>query len=249
MSADTRIFAEGGYRYIEGVFQYSGGVAALDGHEIVRVRFHTEPPFAEGFAQIERHLQGVGRPLSAFCACELRSPAPFTEAGFASFNRHYVGTLERWSILDKGRNPVARSNVCPEIGAAEAPVIHAFSYTRPADAARPSFVIAGSGEVPEGQDNYRDHIVCRGDISPSGLEQKAQFVLSAMEERLTALGVGWNDTTATQVYTVRDIHPFIDMMIRRGAGRSGITWHFARPPVVELEYEMDCRGVRTELVI
>ncbi len=171
------------------------------------------------------------------------------EAGFTSFNRHYVDTLERWGILDDGRNPVARSNVCPAIGAAEAPVIHAFSYTRPAHAARPSFVIAGSGEVPEGRENYRDHIVCRGDVSPTGLLEKAHFVLSAMEERLTALGVGWNDTTATHVYTVRDIHPFIDMMIRRGAGHSGITWHFARPPVVELEYEMDCRGVPIEFVI
>jgi len=34
-----------------------------------------------------------------------------------------------------------------------------------------------------------------------------------------------------------------------GAARPGLTWHFARPPVVELEYEMDCRGVRREQVI
>ncbi len=249
MSAHTRIFTEGGYRYIEGVFQYSAGVAALDGHEIVRVRFHTEPPLDEGFAQIEKYLRSVDRPLSAFCACELRSPAPFTEAGFTSFNRHYVGTLERWGILDKGRNPVARSNVCPELGTAEVSVIHAFAYTRPSRATRPSFVISGSGEVPEGRENYRDHIVRRGDVSPTGLKQKAQFVLSAMEDRLTALCVGWNDTTATHVYTVRDIHPFIDMMISRGAGHSGITWCFARPPVVELEFEMDCRSVPTEFSI
>ena len=28
-----------------------------------------------------------------------------------------------------------------------------------------------------------------------------------------------------------------------------LTWHFARPPVVGLEYEMDCRGVAKESVI
>ena len=28
----------------------------------------------------------------------------------------------------------------------------------------------------------------------------------------------------------------------------GVTWHYARPPVVDLEYEMDCRGVQIERV-
>jgi hypothetical protein len=44
-------------------------------------------------------------------------------------------------------------------------------------------------------------------------------------------------TTATQVYTVHDIHPFrADEIVRRGAERSGLTWHFNQPPVVQLEY-------------
>ena len=58
-------------------------------------------------------------------------------------------------------------------------------------------------------------------------------------------GFGWADTTATQVYTVHDIHPFLaDEIVRRGAARSGVAWHYARPPVQMLEYEMDCRAVR-----
>jgi len=28
-----------------------------------------------------------------------------------------------------------------------------------------------------------------------------------------------------------------------------LTWHFARPPVIDLEFEMDCRGVMREVVI
>ena len=45
-------------------------------------------------------------------------------------------------------------------------------------------------------------------------------------------------------------HPvFAEEMVRRGAARSGLTWHFARPPVVDLEYEMDCRRVMREVVI
>jgi len=56
--------------------------------------------------------------------------------------------------------------------------------------------------------------------------------------------------TATQVYTVFDLHPFLaDEVVRRGAARSGLTWHFARPPVQMLDYEMDCRSVAREFVI
>jgi hypothetical protein len=40
-----------------------------------------------------------------------------------------------------------------------------------------------------------------------------------------------------------------DEIVGRSAARAGLTWHFARPPVIELEYEMDCRGVRRERVV
>jgi len=68
-----------------------------------------------------------------------------------------------------------------------------------------------------------------------------------MERRLGAFEAGWRDTTATQVYTVHDLHPFLaDEIVRRGAGDSGLTWHYCRPPVVELGFEMDCRGITIE---
>jgi hypothetical protein len=41
----------------------------------------------------------------------------------------------------------------------------------------------------------------------------------------------------------------IDELVCRGATRSGLAWHFARPPVIDLEYEMDCRRVMRETVI
>ena len=152
--------------------------------------------------------------------------------------------LRRWGIFRDGSNPVARSNVCPEIDAPAEPVFHAFAYTRPALPPARSFIVAGSGEVPEGKANYRDFIVRRGDAGADGLREKAAFVLAAMEERLAALGFGWADATGTQVYTVHDIHPLLPAIIGRGVG-SGLAWHFARPPVVELDFEMDCRGVFT----
>jgi len=71
-----------------------------------------------------------------------------------------------------------------------------------------------------------------------------------MERRLAVLGLGWADTTATQVYTVRDLYPFLgDEIVRRGAARAGLTWHYARPPVEGLEFEMDCRAVSQESVV
>jgi hypothetical protein len=71
-----------------------------------------------------------------------------------------------------------------------------------------------------------------------------------MERRMAALGVGWADATATQVYTVHDIHPFLaEELGRRGAISGGLTWHFCRPPIQGLDYEMDVRGLSRELII
>lgn len=248
--ADVIDFAPGGYRYIKGVSQYSAGVAAQPGYRLERVRFAEPVPLAEGFARIAAVIAAAGRPLTAFAACELRSPAPFTEEGFIAFNAIYIETLKQWGLFENGLNPVARSNVCPEVAPPGVPSFHAFAFTVEDAGAAPSFVVAGSGEAPEGHAKYHDHIVNRGDLSPEGLRGKARFVLDEMERRAGLLGFGWKDTTAVQLYTVHDIHPFLaDEIARRGALRNGLTWHFNRPPVKELEYEMDCRGVAVERVI
>jgi hypothetical protein len=60
----------------------------------------------------------------------------------------------------------------------------------------------------------------------------------------------FNDTATTEIYTIFDIHPhFADEYIRRRAAPGGLTWHYARPPVQGLDYEVDVRGVGKELVI
>jgi hypothetical protein len=239
-----------GYRYIPGPFQYSAGVAALPGYAIERVRFSNPVPVAEGFRRIEAHLRDASLPLTAFCACELRSPAPFTDAGFIAFNREYVGTLERWGIFANDRNPVARSNVCPEIGNPPEPSFHAFCYVTPAPSASPSFVVAGSGESQEGTGPYRDKTIRYGETSPDAIAEKARYVLGVMEKRMAALETTWSSTTAVQVYTVHDLYPFLaSEIVARGAAGHGLTWHFCRPPVIGLEYEMDCRRVAVERVI
>ena len=164
----------GNYRFIPAVFQYSSGAAALSGFEIERVRFDRLMPLAEGFAQAAKYIQAAGRPLTSFCACELRSPAAFTEAGFLAFNQHYVKTLAEWGLFDGTTNPVARSNVCPEIDPPAEPSFYAFSFTRPSQGtpAPPDFVIAGGAEARGGAGSYPERIVRYRDLSPDGLKEK-----------------------------------------------------------------------------
>jgi hypothetical protein len=180
----------------------------------------------------------------------LRSPAAFTDEGFRNFNLHYVKTLSEWGVYDGTTNPVARSNVCPEIDPPAEPSFHAFSFTRPSQSTAPSFVIAGSGESQEGNASYAERTVRYRDVSPEGIADKVRYVAGVMERRMGEFGFGWKDATDVQTYTIHDFHHvFADALVRRGAARSGLTWHFARPPVIDLEYEMDCRRVMRELVI
>ena len=246
----TSEFPAGNYSFIPAVFQYSAGAAASPGYEVERVRFDKMPSLADGFARIKQYIEAAGRPLTSFCACELRSPAAFTDEGFKNFNLHYVKTLAEWGLYDGKTNPVARSNVCPEIDPPAEPSFYAFSFTRPSPNTTPSFVIAGSGESLEGGATYAERTVRYRDLSPDGLKEKVRHVVGAMEHRMGEFGFGWKDATAVQTYTVHDFHAvFAEELVRRGAARSGLTWHFARPPVIDLEYEMDCRRVMREIVI
>jgi hypothetical protein len=224
-------------------------VRALDGYAIERARFARPLPVERGFAAIEAHLASIGRPRTALCAAELRSPKPFSMGGFKELNQGYVAVLKQWGLFRDERNPVARSNVAPEIGPPAEPSFYAICYTVPAAGVTLSFAVAGSGEWPEGG-KFPDDIVARGDVSPDGLQAKARFVLGKMESRLTGLGATWQQVTATQVYTVHDIHAVLreDIVPRAGNG-GGLIWHLCRPPIEGLEYEMDVRGVAVERVL
>jgi hypothetical protein len=241
---------EAGYRFIPAVMQYSAGVAALPGYRLERARFAEPVPIEEGWRRIAAFLDGIGRPRTAFAACELRSPAPFTEDGFAAFNKVYAGTLAAWGILREGLNPVARSNVCPRVAAPPGPSFHAFAYTVPEDGAAPSFVVAGSGESIEGKATYAESTVAPGDTSPGGMLLKGRYVLGEMERRMGLLGHGWRGTTGVQAYTVFAMPPALtEEMAARGVLRHGLTWQDCRPPVEGLDFEMDCRGLAVERVL
>ena len=112
-------------------------------------------------------------------------------------------------------------------------------------------MVAGAGELPEGSLDPGD-VVRRGESGAAAIQEKARFVIGLMEGRLKGLSVGWSDVTASEIYTVHDIHPFVEQELLKRleeGGAHGLTWHYSRPPIETIEYEMDLRGCATELVI
>ena len=242
---------QGNFRFLRGIAPYSSGAIADSGFAVVHVTLSPPPPFRRGFETIDRHLKEQGRPPHALCAIELRSPRPFTFKGFNDFNQQYIELLKERNLLLDGLNPVARTNVAPEVRPPSEVMMYAFSYTAPSAEARPTFVIAGAGELKGERLDARD-IVRRGDVSPGGLRAKALHVLGLMDERLGGAGAEWRHVTAVEVYTVHSISALMrDVLLARigPAAIHGIRWHFARPPIEEIEFEMDVRGCLHELVL
>lgn len=240
----------GRYRFLPGIDPYSCGVVAESGHEIVHATLQSPVPYRQGFALIDRHLGGRRRPRAALCAIELRIPAPFSFAGFAEFNQGYRAILVEWGVLIDGLNPIARTNVAPVVAPPPEPSLYAFSYTVPSEApGTPTFVVAGSGELRPGPMGA-EGVVRRGETSSGALAEKADTVMTEQERRLRGLGVTWADVTCVDIYTAHAIHSLLPtrVLARMGpAAIHGVHWHLSRPPIADLDYEMDMRGVRQEI--
>ena len=251
------VFKEGGYRYLPSVFQYSAGVAAEPGFQLVQARFKSVLPIQEAFVYIEQHMNKIGRPLTAFAHCELRSPKQFDDHGFIAFNRKYVTTLEKWGIYQAQTqegsfiNPVARTNVCPEYFGPTEVGMYSFAYTVPAGSDAPaSFILAGGGDAKSGPEPYRERIIAYGDTSNTGLKIKMEFVANEMNQRLESLGFHWSNVTSAQAYSVHNIGGMVEeIFAKSGRMHCGINWYFARPPVSGLEFEMDLRGSVNQIFV
>ena len=242
---------KGNYSFLRGIAPYSAGVVAAEGHEIVHARFLRPRPIAAGFRALREHVIGGGRPLQAVCGIELRSPRPFTFDGFADFNAGYVEALKEFGIISEGENPVARTNIAPEIGAPAEPAMYGFSYTIESVGAARTFVVAGAGELPEGSLDPLQ-VVRRGETSVDAIDEKAKFVAALMSNRVKGLGVSWDEATTVNVYTVHGICSLVAENLVRpmsACAVHGFTWHYSRPPIVSIEYEMDLRGTQREIVL
>ena len=186
---------QGDYLFLPGISPYSCGVVSAPGFEIAHVTFRHPIAYRRMFDLIEQHLKDQGRPKAALCGIELRSPRPFTFSGFAEFNAGYSKILEDWGLFVDGINPVARTNVAPEVDPPSEPALFGFSYTRPCDPALPpTFVVSGAGELPEGVLAH-EAIIRVGDTSVRGDDPEGDFRNGPDGNPATRLGgrLVWSD--------------------------------------------------------
>lgn len=242
----------GHYAFLRGIAPYSSGAVALPGYEIVHAHFQSPVHWERGFDRVAEHLKDEGQDRFALCGVELRCPTPYSMDGFIAFNKLYCEVLEDWGVYLDDMNPIARTNVSPEFEAPEEPALYGFSYTVPTeDDVGTTFVAAGAGEL-DSPKLISEAIVRRGDTSSEAMHEKATYVMRVMEKRMLGLGGAWDMVTMADVYTV---HPVIDVLEQvvfpkmGAAAIHGVQWFHARPPIVEIEFEMDVRGVRKEVVL
>ena len=243
---------KGHYHFLQGIDPYSCGVVADPGYEIVHVTLAEPLPWRAGFDRIDDHLASVGCDRHALCAIELRSPAPFDMQGFIDFNKEYCAVLREWDLYLGTLNPLARTNVAPFHNPPSHPSLHAFSHIIPNDQIdRKTLIVAGAGELREGI-LVEEGILHPGDTSPAAMREKASYVMQVMEQRLTSLGGSWDLIDAIDVYTIYPldgIHEDILLPHLGPARRHGIRWYYTRPPVVDIDFEMDLHGVVSERII
>jgi hypothetical protein len=234
----------GTYRYLPAIPPYSSGVAAEPGHEILGLRFETPPAVAEGFARLDRECAERGLGSTALAGFELRSPAPFAFGAFDEFNEVYRALLDERGLLEEGVNPIARTNVVPVRDAPAEPVLlSAFVVREASGPGGTDFVVAGGGELDGPLDP--ESIIARGDTSPAGLTRKAAHVVDEMRTRLAGLGMSPSSPTLVDVYTAHEIPGLSELLLDRlpAVRQYGFVRWLTRPPLEEIEFEMDLRRI------
>jgi len=241
----------GNYRFLTGIAPYSSGVVAIPGFEIVHVNLQQPIAYLEGFERIVRHLTAADRPIHALCSIELRLPTPLSFEGFTTFNNEYQQVLADRDLMLDDRNPIARTNIAPAVQAPEEPSLYAFAYSVPSanENIRPTFIVAGAGDLHDQGNLSPDAIVRPNEATDEALCEKAAVVMQVIQARLDGLQVSWAATTTIDVYTIHSVHPFlVDTLLARmdKAAIHGVHWHFSHPPIEGLVFEMDLRGIRDE---
>jgi len=251
MTTPLTLNPKGGYRFLLGIEPYSSGVVAQPGFEIVHVTLAKSIGWHGGLVAARRFLEQLGLDQHALCAVELRCPEPHSIGGFVEFNQQYRALLEEWDTPVDGENPIARTNVAPVVDPPNETVLYGFSYCFPSHTPRSTFVVAGGGELPT-RSLDRDRIVRVGETSADAMLAKAECVVGIMRYRLDRLGATDDLISAIDVYTAHGLQQPLSEVVMPAlpaASRLGVHWFYSRPPVGEIEFEMDMRGVSQELVI
>jgi len=128
----------------------------------------------------------------------------------------------------------ARTNVAPTIAGITEPSLYAFTYTVPRGLrAGPAFRLSGATET-------------ENEGSP---DDRMRSILEELGRRMSDLGVTWDDATAINVYGAVG-SPMDDVVSEFGlAALNGLTWFPSLPPIRDFQFEVDVRGVGTEIVL
>jgi hypothetical protein len=241
VTLQTTSHPNGSFRFLPAISAYSAGFAVSDGYEITALRLLDCPTLAIGFERIDEEIKRRGLAPAALAGLQLRSPGAFGFEEFAQFNDEYCQLLIERDLIIDGVNPVSRTNVIPVHNGPAVPTIAvAFLVNPTLGRGGSDFVVAGAGEV--NGDLGPENIVARGDLSQKGLALKVDCVLEIMLERLRALGASGDSPTTVNVYTAHEIlglPGMIEMKLPTISTNGYATW-LTRPPVKEIEYEMDC---------
>lgn len=231
----TSNFPSGSYRFLAAPGRpFSGGVVADPGFDLVHAVFRRLVPLYAGLDAACRHVEAAGRPATALAAFELRIPEPLGRDGFDAFNAPYVERMAELG-LRSGDGPVtARTNVAPTVAGVAEPSLYGFTYTVPSGGrAGAAFRLSGATET-------------RSDGTPG---ERLRSIVEVLEGRMAELGVSWEDATAVNVYAAA-VALAEDVAGSFGpASRHGISWFPSRPPIRDFDFEIDARGVGTELVL
>jgi hypothetical protein len=82
-----------------------------------------------------------------------------------------------------------------------------------------------------------------------GLPAFWNAIVQTIEANMTALDVAWAEVTEAQIYGTRADHQvFGESGLRRFGElvRPGLRWFFSRPPIDDLNLEIDVRGLASE---
>ena len=237
----------GGYRVLPAGGVFCGGVVPMPGREIVHVVISPFVPLQDAWGLIEAYLKSLGLPPQALCGMELRIPEQLSFDGFRAFNAPYAEQLRKWDLILGNYSAVCRTNVVPALDTPKVPSVHAFSYCAPASASGTTFCISGTADI-----DARGKIVADGDVSPAGMRKRLEHCFEVITERLAMLELDWSAATHIDLCVVRDIPGLMEAVVvpgLQGAAARGVRVHFARPPIIGAEVELECRGVRRELVL
>jgi hypothetical protein len=229
-------FEPGNYSFLANELRpFSLGVLADPGFGLVHAVLANPRPLEEGFDVVSRHLEAVGRPVTALAAAELRIPRPFSMSEFDGFNEIYAGILSSHNLTAGRYFPLARTNIAVGGGRVPEPALYAFTYTVPGNSHKRAWRMSGTAG--------------RGD----GTVQDAfDSVIELLTERLTEIGADWAAATAVNLYTNSEHVGVVtadNLRLLGPAGLHGLHWYPGMPPVTERYLEIDVRSVGEEIVV